>query len=206
MSVPATKSGRQLTQKLLVEAVLLALILGAQPWLWRLVRDQAKTLQSSQSQTQQIAEVRRRNDAMTQNLRRLEPAINKVEQATVSEGQVAAVVEQLEQLADTSRISLKITNIDDQFGQTSEKKIAASSQPMSIKISLRLEGPIEAVLGYLERLEYSSKLMAVTSWQLQAGTASRISTLPQASGAPLPSPILSTPYVLTLDAIYYLNK
>ena len=67
-STTARKKPNEQLRSFLVRAVLVVVIIAAQPFLWSFVKSKAADLQDKRSQVQQISEVKKRNQAISQNI------------------------------------------------------------------------------------------------------------------------------------------
>jgi len=147
-------------QRLAISILLLVILVGAQPLLWRLVKRQAELVHERRTLEQQQADVQSRVDLMRDSLNSQQDIIATLDAVAPRFVSLPQAVERLELLADRRNLSLEIQGI---VKQTGTQQNALSP----VTVSLRVFGPIEKVLDFMEQIEYVQELTQIESWQLE---------------------------------------
>lgn len=149
----------------LAASMLLVLILaGAQPLVWRLVKRQAQVVHSRRTLQQQQADVRSRAEAMQNSLAQNADTIVIISAAAPPITSLSQAVERVELLADKRSLSLDVLNI-------AQRPDSAVETVIPVAISLRVFGPIETILEFMEQIEQLQELTMLESWQLEPAAA-----------------------------------
>ncbi|MAF80862.1 hypothetical protein CL628_02505 [bacterium] len=175
-------------QRLALSILLLIILVGVQPLLWRLVKRQAELVHSRRTLEQQQADVQLRAEAMRGNLNQQRDNISTMDAVAPQFKSLPQAVERLELLAERRALSLEIQGI-------SRLNVEDTTSIRPVSVVLRAFGPVESVLSFMEQIEHVQELTQVQSWQLEP------------SEAP-PSVILEgagTNYRLSAEIIFFLR-
>jgi len=151
---------RRRYRRLVVSMLLVLILAGIQPVVWRLVKRQAQIVHARRTLVQQRADVRLRAEAMRDSLARNADTTAILEAAVPPIALLPQAVEHLELLADKYSLSLDIINIEQRSASALEEIVPAV-------ISLRLFGRIETIIDFMEQVEQLAELTMLESWQLE---------------------------------------
>ncbi len=151
---------RRRYQRLALSILLLIILVGVQPLLWRLVKRQAELVHSRRTLEQQQADVQLRVQAMRDNLNQQQDNISTMDAVAPQFKSLPQAVERLELLAERRSLSLEIQGINRQA-------VEDRSRIKPVTVVLRAFGPVESVLSFMEQIEHVQELTQIESWQLE---------------------------------------
>lgn len=151
---------RRRYQRLALSLLLLVVVVGVQPLVWRFVKSQARLVHSRRTLQQQQADVRLRAQAMHDNVVGNAETIATLDAVVPPLSFLPQAVERLELLADKRSLSLQIISIN----QRPDAEVPAV---VPVGITLLAFGPIETIIDFMDQIEQLQEVTSIASWQLE---------------------------------------
>ncbi|MDP3997949.1 MAG: hypothetical protein U1C49_01300 [Candidatus Andersenbacteria bacterium] len=176
-------------------AIVVILLIAAQPFLWKMVSAKALELADMRSQGQQIVNVKERNTQMSQVIDQQRDYDNQLKVVIPGSNSLTQIVERLEQVADQYGLTLDIKSINEIDAEKSDKGALKNTGITKVTVSLIAGGNVDRLLDFLESIEHIQELAAISSWSLKAqahqGEGARVSLFN---------------YSMSVDIIFYVQK
>lgn len=193
-------TANQSVKTLLVRVVILVVLVGAQFWLWQLVKDRVNDFQQKRFQAQQIEDLNNRINQIKQNQKNQQELLSQLDLIVPTKSSLAQIIERLERVASDRSVRLKISSIkEDQASSGS----ATPTLPVSpVTFSAQVTGTAQQLLQYLDSIEHLQELTVVPTWSITSTTQNGANPTGAAAS---PAPSQSAIYTMSFDITFWLQ-
>lgn len=188
------------TKKIVLKCLIIIIMLGLQPFVWRQVEVHAVEVHRKRSQKDQAGDLQTRIEQIKQVNEKQKEFLNQLEVVVPYEASLPQLVERLEHLATERGVHLTIQSIEEVLIGEEEDEVAV----IPMLVTLQTLGRPADVLEYVAAVEHIQELNIIQSIALQPATEAQPTTTP-APGA-LPTPTLPTPYGATLTILFLFQQ
>lgn len=190
MNDPIRNQRSSLVKGLVVLSTVVVLMAGAQPWLWRWVRNRAVDLHELRIQTEQIDEVQKRTKEVQDNYENQKVFVAQLDSVVPQSRNALQVIERLETATQGLGIDLEVSRIDEGAGLaeglgggsseasvpdgTAEKAKADSEEGSAIFplfITVTAIGRPEALVEYVDAVEHVQELSYIQKFTISPQAA-----------------------------------
>lgn len=147
-----------------LEAGAIIVLLGAQFLLWPWVLGLSEATHEELFVEQQVNAVKSRNEESEMTLKKQAGYLEQLDVVVPADSTLPQQVEKLEQLAASQGVKLRLSAITDEETKRSTRK---NTGIVPVKIGMQISGPLNNVLGYLERVEHQQEIVTVSRWWLK---------------------------------------
>lgn len=179
-------------RRVALRLIVLAFVVGVQPWLWGAVKTKANAIHAKRSEALQLATLQTRVEQIKQGnvtTGNFQDQLTAVAPTTTA---LSQVIERLERLASDQQTQLEILNIADVTIPEGEV-VPVSIKP--VRIAIQVRGRAEQLLGIIDRIENIQEIAVIEQWSLNPAAL-------QPVASPLPGEHL---YALTAQVLFFLQ-
>lgn len=149
-------------RKFVISGLAITVLLGIQPYLWRLVGRETASIHTMRTSSEQEGKLRSDIEDVTRFFENQSPSLELLAVSFPKRTSSIALVERLEELAARERVILEIRDIIEK--EELDKKSHPSIIPLVI--TGKATGSVSQIFRFLHDIEHAREFASIETWQL----------------------------------------